>query len=169
MRTWRLWILAVALAGGTVAVQRFAFAATNFNVSNNGAVSYLIDANPTPNPSLTLTRGQTYTFTANTLGHPFWIVTARGAADVMTNAVSTGVDNNGTLPGNGVGTVTFAVPGNAPATLFYQCGVHNNMGGMLNIVSPPVPASGPVGLAVLAGLLLLVAAVSLRRTSRRRT
>jgi hypothetical protein len=66
---------------------------------------------------------------------------------------------------NGIasGTVTFVVPASAPATLFYQCGIHDIMGGTLNVVSPSVPAGGPAMLAVLAGLLLLVAAVVISR------
>jgi hypothetical protein len=51
----------------------------------------------------------------------------------------------------------------APATLFYQCGFHDIMGGQLNIVSAPVPAGGPAMIALLAGLLLLAAVVSMRK------
>ncbi len=98
-----------------------------------------------------------------TPGHPFWIVTARGAANVMANQVTSGVTNNGIASG----TVTFVVPSSAPASLFYQCGVHDAMGGTLNIVSQPVPSSGAIPLAVLGGLLLLAAVVILRRHARR--
>jgi hypothetical protein len=161
MRSARLLIPVIVLASAVFVVQRFAFAATNFDVTNNDSMNYVIGGNS--NPSLTLTRGQTYTFNVNTLGHPFWIVTARGAANVMANQVTTGVTNNGTGTGNGVGVVTFVVPSSAPATLFYQCGVHDNMGGTLNIVSQPVPSSGAIPLAVLGGLLLLAAVVVLRR------
>ena len=102
------------------------------------------------------------------MGHPLWIVTARGAANVMANQVTTGVTNNGTVPGNGVGVVTFVVPSSAPATLFYQCGVHDAMGGTLNIVSQAVPSSGAIPLAVLGGMLLLAAVIILCRHSRGR-
>ena len=40
---------------------------------------------------------------------------------------STGVTNNGTE----VGTITFTVPTDAPDTLYYQCGVHDAMYGVL--------------------------------------
>ncbi|MDW8309959.1 MAG: hypothetical protein RMK20_11360, partial [Verrucomicrobiales bacterium] len=46
-----------------------------------------------------------------------------------------GVTNNGATSGN----VIFAVQASAPGTLFYQCGNHSAMNGVLNIVSPPAP------------------------------
>lgn len=140
-----------------VGVERAVVAATNFNVTNSFASSYVIGGNN--NPTLTLTRGQTYTFTLDAIGHPFWIVTARGAAEVNINAFNTGVTGNGTAQG----TVTFVVPASAPATLFYQCGFHDVMGGQLDIVSAPVPAGGPAMVAVLAGLLLLAAVLLMRK------
>ena len=138
-------------------VARTAAAVTNFNVTNSGASAYVIGG--ANNPTLTLTRGQTYTFSVSALGHPFWVVSAPGAAEVNLNAFTNGVTGNGTASG----TVTFVVPASAPATLFYQCGFHDVMVGQLNIVSAPVPAGGPMMVAVLAGLLLLAAIVFLRR------
>src|SRR5258706_16071419 len=96
---------------------------SSFDVTNNGFSAYVIDG--ASNPTLTLTRGQTYSFTVNALGHPFWITTARGAGDTEANAFSQGVTGNGASPG----TVTFLVSASAPATLFYQCGFHDPMGG----------------------------------------
>lgn len=143
---------------GVVAFVGVARAATNFNVTNNAASSYVSGGNN--NPTLTLTRGQTYTFTLDVLGHPFWIVTARGAAEVNTNAFNAGVTGNG----SSTGTLTFVVPASAPSTLFYQCGFHDVMGGQLNVVSPPpVPVGGPAMVAVLAGLLLIAAVILLRK------
>ncbi len=55
MRTSRLFVLAMALAGGIFVVQRLALAATNFDVTNAGATAYVIGA--VNNPNLTLTRG----------------------------------------------------------------------------------------------------------------
>lgn len=155
----KLRVLALSAIGvvAFIGAERAAGAVTNFNVTNNGASSYVIGG--AENPTLTLTRGQTYTFTISTPGHPFWIVTARGAAEVNTNAFSNGVTGNNTSQG----TLTFVVPASAPSTLFYQCGFHDVMGGQLNIVSAPVPAGGPAMVAVLAGLLLLAAVVLLRK------
>ena len=59
-----------------------------------------------------------------------------------------------------------SIVASAPASLFYQCSIHDIMGGTLNIVSPSVPAAGPAMLAVLAGLLLLAAVVLLRKRTR---
>jgi len=159
MKSRRLLIVFVA-ALAAFAAARAARAATNFNVTNNGVSAYTIDG--VDNKTLTLTRGQTYTFTLSASGHPFWIVTARGAANVTTNAVSQtdGVTGNG-MP-SGTGTVTYVVPTSAPATLFYQCGIHDVMGGTLSIISPPVTSVGPAMSGALALVLLLVA---LRRRS----
>ena len=91
------------------------------------------------NATLNLVRGQTYTFTVSASGHPFWITTARGP----TSAAA------------------------APNPLFYQCGVHDAMGGTLNISDPvAVPAMGALPLVGLAGLLAVVAFVVVRRRSR---
>jgi hypothetical protein len=155
----KLRFLALSIVGvvAFIGVERDVRAATNFNVTNNAASSYVIGGNA--NPTLALTRGQTYTFTLDVVGHPFWIVTARGAAEVNTNAFNTGVTGNGAS----TGTLTFVVPASAPSTLFYQCGFHDVMGGQLDIVSAPVPAGGPAMVAVLAGLLFLAAVLLMRK------
>jgi hypothetical protein len=154
--------LVVSLVGvlALTAVERTAVAAFNYNVTNTGFSAYVIGG--VNNPNLTLTRGETYTFTVSATGHPFWITTARGAASASMNAFSTGVSGNGTASG----TVTFVVPASAPATLFYQCSAHDVMGGTLNIASPAVPSATPVTVALLAGLLLLAAVVVLRNRAR---
>lgn len=129
----------------------------NYAVTNSGMSAFLIDG--VSNPTLTLARGQTYSFTVTALGHPFWITTARGAGDTAANAFSQGVTGNGASPG----TLVFTVPASAPSTLFYQCSFHDPMGGTLNIVTASsAPAFAPWTLAVLAGLLLLVARAARR-------
>jgi len=162
MRARRLAFLA-AVALGIVGSVLPAAAAPTFQVTASGQSAYRIDG--VNNPTLTLTRGQTYTFTLDifTSGHPFWITTARGAEDAETNQWSLGVTGNGSAPG----TITFVVPSSAPSTLFYQCKFHDPMGGTLNIVSAPaVPSIGPAMAAALAGLLFLIAVVLLRARSR---
>ena len=152
---------AILILGGVAAGGRAAAAATtNFNVVNNGMSTWLIDGQG--NPPLTLNRGQTYTFTIDpaAVGHPFWITTARGAGDVDANQWSQGVTNNG----GGPGVVTFVVPVSTPATLFYQCGFHDTMGGTLTLLGPNrVPSFGRGALVALAALLLIVAVAMLRR------
>jgi len=87
------------------------------------------------NPIVKLYRGNTYKFKVNAKGHPFWIMTepykSMVAEDGSTSTVhSTGVTNNGVANG----TVTFTVPlTGGPDTLYYQCGNHNAMYGILQI------------------------------------
>ena len=71
--------------------------------------------------------------------------------------------NGSTGTGTASQAVTFVVPASAPASLFYQCGVHNAMGGTLSIVGSPVPFGGTPVLVVFAGLLLAVSLVLLRK------
>ena len=87
------------------------------------------------NPIIKLYRGNTYKFKVNAKGHPFYIMTepykSQVAEDGSTSTLySTGVTNNGT----DYGTVTFTVPtSGTPDTLYYQCGNHNAMYGILQI------------------------------------
>ena len=86
------------------------------------------------NPIVTLYRGNTYKFNVNAKGHPLWIMTEpykdKLSADGSTSTLyTTGVTNNGTADG----TVTFTVPTSAPDTLYYQCGNHDAMYGVLQI------------------------------------
>ena len=118
--------LVIALLLSTLATS--AFAGADFNVSPIGFSAFSIDG--IANPSLSLIRGQTYTFAVSASGHPFFIKTARvtGAGSLF----PTGVTNQGVQNG----TLTFAVPLDAPSLLFYQCGNHSSMGGNLNISDP---------------------------------
>ena len=97
-----------------------------FTVTNSSASAYVIDGSN--NPTLTLVRGFTYTFNVNATGHPFFIKTS--AVTGLTNQYTNGVTNNGVE----VGTLTFAVPYDAPNTLYYICRYHGSMQGTINIV-----------------------------------
>ena len=115
-------------ASGTekVEAQKAEATQTVFKVVTGAAPVYSI--NGKENPAITLKRGVTYTFELKATGHPFWIKSKN----------STGVDNaytNG-VTGNGVerGTLTFAVPADAPALLHYNCQVHDMMNGVINII-----------------------------------
>jgi hypothetical protein len=86
------------------------------------------------NPELTIWRGNTYKFTVEAQGHPFYIMTEPSrdgvGADGSTSVLYTsGVTNNGADQG----TVTFVVPDGAPDTLYYQCGNHDGMYGILHV------------------------------------
>ena len=86
------------------------------------------------NPTIKLYRGNTYKFKVNAGGHPFYI---------MTEPYKTGVDVDGstsvlytsgvTNAGTDSGTVEFIVPTDAPNVLYYQCGNHTAMHGVINV------------------------------------
>lgn len=138
--------LALLCTWAFMAVPLGAFAATNvFSVVNSGFSAYLI--NGAANPNLTLVRGFTYDFQINASGHPFLIKTLQGIG--AGNAYTNGVSGNGAQ----VGTITFSVPTNAPALLFYNCQFHAPMTGQLNIQDPPVVRIG--GMAVETNRIVL--------------
>jgi hypothetical protein len=104
-----------------------------FNLGASGTDHYVFSDSdnhwfPTSenDPTLYLRRGETYVFNNTSGAHPFQIQSVAGAGGA---AYSTGVTNNNT-----VGVVTFKVPMSAPATLYYQCTSHANMGGTMNII-----------------------------------
>lgn len=115
--------------GATGATGADATFAVQFNILHNGstyqfdnASDYVSGANSAP--TITLYRGFTYKFNINTPGHPFRIASVQGGAQfnvgVSSNDVSSGV-------------ITFKVPQNAPAQLFYFCIAHPTMNGTINI------------------------------------
>jgi hypothetical protein len=118
---------------------------TSLSVTNVGTTAYSI--NSVNNPILTFVRGETYTFTINANGHPFYIKTVQGAG--TGNAFTNGVTGNGTQ----VGTVTFTVPLDAPDTLFYDCANHTPMTNRIDVVPEP---SALAAITVL-GLVVMVA------------
>ena len=105
-------------------------AVAEYDVVNLAKGAYNFNHRPNEdNPTITLYRGNTYKFKVNAKGHPFWIMT-EPYKDGSTNLFYTsGVTNAGTDSG----TVTFTVPSGAPATLYYQCGNHDAMYGILQI------------------------------------
>ena len=111
-------------------------AVVEYSVKNNIQKAYeFTHRENEDNPILTLYRGNTYKFEVNAKGHPLWIMTepykSKLSADGSTSTVfDTGVTNNGT----DYGTVTFTVPTTGtPDTLYYQCGNHDAMYGILQI------------------------------------
>ena len=111
-------------------------AVAEYSVTNQakGAYNFTHRENEN-NPIITLYRGNTYKFNVDAKGHPFWIMTepykSKVSVDGSTSTIfDTGVTNNGT----DYGTVTFTVPtSGAPDTLYYQCGNHDAMYGILQI------------------------------------
>jgi glucose/arabinose dehydrogenase len=120
------WLLAIALMLAAQAAR-----AADFNVTSPGV--YNINGIDN-NPPITLMRGQTYTFDINTAAdHPF---------EIVSDATFPGTPyNNGVINNNiSTGTITFAVPLDAPDTLFYICSIHF-FGGTINIVNGNNPAT----------------------------
>ena len=90
---------------------------------------YYIDGQETP--TLTLTRGETYTFNVDATGHPlFFHDNAYWASGAYANELGSfhGVTGSRTE------TITYTVPANTPNTIWYNCGVHSGMGGTFTII-----------------------------------
>jgi hypothetical protein len=117
LKNLRIWLLTFLVSIPTV------LRAADFNVTAAGIDSFYTINGQAPNPTLTLTRGQTYTFLVNADQiHPFYIFPEQG------------VSNNDTFNG----TITYVVPLDAPDTVSYFCSVHG-FGGAINIIDPPPP------------------------------
>jgi hypothetical protein len=99
---------------------------TNYEVGNTSTTSWRL--NGYANPTITVVRGQTYTFDINVSGNNFWIKTAQttGTGD----AYNTGVTNNG----EDVGSITWTVDIDAPNTLYYTSQTQSAMKGTINVV-----------------------------------
>lgn len=109
-------------------------AATEFEVTNNGSIAYII--NGEANPSLTFQRDSTYIFHIDAPNHPFWIKSLQSTGSG--NAFNSGVTNNGITSGD----LTFTVPAGAPDELYYNCQFHSLMTGTIAIEAPVTPLAG---------------------------
>ena len=135
-------LAAVMLLGG------IAHAQTNFGVTTPSSVfQFFIDgANntgtgqngglaPTNNsPPLTLTAGQTYTFTVSTAAfHPLEVVSTSPGSGATHFAGATPLSTSS-------GTMTLVIPAtNFPTTLYYECNIHFFYG-VITVVPPVVNA-----------------------------
>jgi hypothetical protein len=137
-----------------------------FNVTVVSGPAYQI--NGATQPTITLTRGQTYTFNLDSSVdnfHPFHIKTAAvSGTPGAVNDYNVGVTNNG----NGATPLTFAVQASAPPSLVYECGIHSFMVGTIQIVDPPpvAPAGGTYAMAALVLALGVAGVVTRRRVAR---
>ena len=98
----------------------------SLTVLNNGISDFIISNKN--DPIITLERGKSYEFDVNSPSNPFWIKTSQmtGTGDAYSN----GVTNNGITSGK----LTFTVPSDAPSVLYYNCQIHTEMTGKINIV-----------------------------------
>lgn len=139
-------LIAVVVVVGCLASRMELFAQASNNVAVSGFTYVFSSTGAIQNPTLTLSRGVTYIFSVSAIGHPFYIKT--NFSDGSGNAYNNGVVNNGTQSG----ILTFTVPQDAPAQLFYNCSLHSSFGmrGTLNIVNPPSPPTGEIVLITLS-------------------
>ena len=104
-------------------------AAQTFTVTVSGGVFYI---NGAAKPTLSLTRGFTYTFNqsdSTNSNHPL------AFRESNNTSYTTGVTVNGTAGQSG-SSVVFAVPSNAPNSLLYYCTQHgNSMGNTISIIN----------------------------------
>src|SRR5579871_3330650 len=142
--------LCFALVGALVAGHAAAnsFTVTPDTSSGNFSTykwNIAVDGGPgQSNPTLTLLVGHTYTFTANTTGiHPFWIKMvqeALGSAGAYPTGGTSGLDVNGVTSSSM--PMTFTPPASAEGTLYYNCGNHASMTGLINIIVDPIFTNG---------------------------
>ena len=119
-------ILRMAFVFATFISMSSAWADEVIQFSTKGAPAYFV--NDVQNPELTFKRGVTYQIEMNAPGHPLWIKTNTSAR--AGNAYTSGITGNGTDRGK----ITFVVPADAPAVLFYNCQYHIVMNGKINII-----------------------------------
>ena len=117
------------------------------------------------NRTLNLYRGGTYRFYVNAVGHPFYFTTDDGShftPGTYFGEYTLGVTGTREEVGAGVQTegdptflwdnddsgvpkyavVEITIAESAPDTLFYQCGWHGSMGGVINVIDVPVTEVG---------------------------
>ena len=125
-----------AVAGSIAGSLTYAVTVAAYNNANY----FYLDG--TKNPTITLTRGFTYTFDqsdASNAGHLLLFKDSSG------NAYTNGVTSSGTLGQSGAKTV-FVVPANAPDSLRYYCSAHgNNMGNTITVVNNDLGEVASIG------------------------
>lgn len=113
--------------------------AADFTVTSPGFF-YSIN-NQSPNPTLTLVRGKTYTFAVTTASsHPFQILSPGPAVGNNTSS----------------GTITYTVATDAPATITpgYRCSNNHFSGTILTVAPPSPPVINILSLSVSSNLVL---------------
>jgi hypothetical protein len=116
-----------------IVVKNLTIGTTVFDVTKtttDSASKYRI--NGYNNPTLTVYRGQTYTFNVDAgvgSGHPLWIKTTQttGTGD----AYNTGLSDNGIIGGE---SLTWTVDIDAPDTLYYNCQYHTADRGIITVL-----------------------------------
>ena len=102
--------------------------ATTFKITSNYSKFYIDDIRI---KSLYLKKNYTYYFDLShfsTNSHPFFISLSSSGGNYNEEFTS-GVNNSRATSG----ILTFNVPLESPKTLYYNCGIHSLMGGVINI------------------------------------
>ena len=87
----------------------------------------------TNDPDIYLERGKRYAFLNNSGGtHPFQIRLSNGGS-AYTTGVTYHIEHSSGSNSASQGYITFNVPWDAPASLYYQCTAHSSMGGNIYI------------------------------------
>lgn len=94
----------------------------------NKGSKYCFYINGVAGANLELIVGQSYQFIINATGHPFYLTTSESGGSEDNTAI------NGFNPTDN-GTVTYTVPDNLPPTFYYQCKIHQYMGGVAHTKS----------------------------------
>ena len=86
------------------------------------------------NKPITIIKGDTLRLVVSAAGHPTWIQSsARSSGSGPTNAVTTGITNNGTTSGTIIWDTTNVTAG----TYYYQCANHHLMQGQIVVEAAP--------------------------------
>ena len=106
-------------------------ASRTFSVTSDGNGNYSVSGvgtSGTANPDLMLSKGLTYEFSIDAVGHPFWIKSS-GVTGTEA-AYNSGVTNNGIDSGR----IKFTVPNDSPSRLYYICQHHASMSGVIHTI-----------------------------------
>ena len=94
-----------------------------------------VDGGPVQsNPQILLLRGKSYNIHVSGLAgfHSFYINDSPGTGSSHAYSGS-GLSDNGITSDTGISPITFAVPMDAPDTLYYDCGIHLSMEGTITV------------------------------------
>ena len=108
----------------------------NYFVTNAASETYVFSGDAIGNNiTINATVGDTLTFNVSANGHPFILKSVAGAG--LSNALSTGVTNNGSQ----TGTVTWNTTGYASGIYYYNCQYHTSMQGQIVLTAAGINRS----------------------------
>ena len=124
-----------ALACATTSAANTFTISPNTNSGNPGTYKWYVSVDAgtaTNNPTLTVLTGQTYELhVSGVASHPFWIDTTAGIGGTNPFPKGAQLSDNGVTSNT---TITMTLAADAPNTLYYACGFHSSMNGMISVV-----------------------------------